>query len=202
MEEVLLIECLLRHEKWLESYGRDPGSTSGAPLTLEAEKIMGVRLSNREFCHAELSGCEFNSCKFDACDFSNTRLVSALLRDCAFVHCKFVKSDLRGATAEGANFAGSDFTRADLTDARLQTSRLTNCVLDWSWLVRTDLRFTFLNGVRLENARLFRTKLYNDKNFPFVMPVRITAQELDFSPAGDGSILIGAEGLQQLLGDA
>src|SRR5882672_1837984 len=60
-----------------------------------------------------------------------------------------MNADMRGLRAEGCDFTASDFTRADLTDAILPGSVLTNCVFDWSWLVRTDLRSATLTGVRL-----------------------------------------------------
>jgi hypothetical protein len=81
MEVVELIGRLLQHEKRHESYVRGPHSALGDPLTLEAKKITGVHLANRNFSSAKLSGCEFNACKFNACNFSNAQLISALLRE-------------------------------------------------------------------------------------------------------------------------
>jgi len=127
-----------------------------------------------------------------------TAFLSAHFTNCRFENCRFMNADMRGLRAEGCDFTASDFTRADLTDAILPGSVLTNCVFDWSWLVRTDLRSATLTGVRLENARLLRTKLYNERRYQFARPSKM-AKELDVSPEGDASLLAGIEGLERLL---
>src|SRR5215469_7816177 len=105
---------------------------------------------------------------------------------------------IRGLIADHCDFSGGNFTRCDLTDAVLTGNNLTGCALDWSWLIRTDLRFADLTGLRLENARLLRTKLCNDRHFLLALPAKITVPDLDFSRDGDGSLLTGIEGLHQL----
>jgi len=174
------------------------GGVLGSQMLLEREDWRAIRLANGDFSGAKLSGSGFANCRFESCNFSNTELLSANLRQCQFLNCQFINADLRGLTAERCDFSDSDFARADLTDTVLRGCLLANCVLDWSWLVRTDLRFANLNGVRMESARLLRTKLYNENRFLFAVPHKITAQEIDVSPDGDGSRLTGKDALERL----
>lgn len=172
---------------------------NGMQLNAEGQPWQGVDLAQSDVSNARLSGCEWIDCHFQGCDFSNTAFLSAHFTYCRFSKCRFVNADLRGLIAIGCDFSGSDFTRADLTDAVLAANNLSDCVFDWSWLVRTDLRFATLAGLRLEHARLSRTKLHNDRQFAFLRPIEVTAQELDWSAEGDGSMLTSREGIDRLL---
>lgn len=194
MTETQIRERLKGHSAWLGS-----NRQGGRQLIVEGEQWTAVHLSGTDVSNAQLSGCKFTDCHFENCDLSNSALLSAQFLNCRFLKCQFVNADLRSLIADRCEFTGSNFTRADLTDAVLASSVLVDCVLDWSWLVRTDLRSANLTGVRLENARLLRTKLYNERQFRFVHPVAITVQELDLSREGNGSLLVGIEGLERLL---
>jgi uncharacterized protein YjbI with pentapeptide repeats len=193
MTETQIQQLLESHNAWLES-----NQHVGRQLIAEGEQWKGVCFSGRDVSNARLSGCKFIDCRLENSDFSNSAFLSARFLNCQFLRCRFVNADLRGLIADHGDFSSSNFTRCDLTDAVLTRSNLTRCALDWSWLVRTDLRFADLTGVRLENARLLRTKLCNDRHFRFALPAKITVQDLDFSREGDGSLLTGIEGLRQL----
>ena len=187
-------QLLAAHEAWLGSEQQGIGQ-----LIVEGQRWANLDLAMRDVSNARLSGCELIDCHFQGCNFSNTAFLAARFTNCRFSKCKFVNADLRGLIANGCDFTGSNFTRADLTDAVLAANDLSNCVFDWSWLVRTDLRFATLAGLRLEYARLSGTKLHNDRQFAFVRPVKVTAQELDLSVEGDGSMLAGREGIDLLI---
>jgi len=194
MTETQIRQRLEAHKAWLES-----DSQSGRHLIVEGEQWTAVHLSGSNASNAALSGCKFIDCRLQDCDFSNSAFLSARFLNCQFLRCLFVNADLRGLIADRCDFTGSNFTRADLTDAVLAGSVLADCVLDWSWLVRTDLRFANLTGLHLENARLLRTKLYNEGKFRFARPAKITVQDLDVSREGNGSMIAGIDGLDQLL---
>ena len=194
MTETQIREHLKGHDAWLQS-----NREGGRQLIVEGEQWTAIHLTGSDLSNARLSGCKFTDCHLENCDFSNSDFLSARFLNCQFLKCPFVNADLRGVIAERCEFTGSNFTRADLTDAALASSMLADCVFDWSWLVRTDLRFANLTGVHLENARLLRTRLYNEKQFQFARPSKITVQDLDFSREGNGSLLAGIEGLERLL---
>lgn len=194
MTETQIRRRLQEHKDWQNSKQQ-----SGRQLIAEGEQWTAVHLSECDASNSRLSGCHFTNCRLENCNFSNTAFLSARFLNCQFLACRFLNADLRGLIAEGCDFTGSNFTRADLTDAVLASNVLADCVLDWSWLVRTDLRFANLTGLHLENARLLRTKLYNEKRFSFARPAKITVQELDVSREGNASLLTGIEGLERLL---
>lgn len=56
-------------------------------------------------------------------------------------------------------------TRADFSGASLRGADLTDCILDWAWLVDTDLRDAILERTRFVGARLARTKLSNYRKY-------------------------------------
>lgn len=198
MNQIELQHHLEAHKRWLESQENATSGQRGKQLVLKGEHLADIQLNSSDFSGAKLSGCEFVNCRFEGCNFFNAELIAAKSRNCQFSRCQFTKADLRGLKAENCNFSGSDFTRADLTDAVLTGCVLTDCILDWAWLVRTDLRFANITGVSMENARLLRTKLYNEKQFQFALPSKITVREVDVSPTGDDTRLEGIEGLTRL----
>lgn len=99
------------------------------------------------------------------------------------------------STGGGVDFAGSDLTRADLTDASFKGANLTGCRLDWAWLTRTDLRCANLTHTQFVGARLINTKLYNPDRFPLGSFDRALIEDIDLSPGGDGTRLLGREGV-------
>jgi len=91
-----------------------------------------------------VTGCELSHVYVENCDLSHTDLTGTVLVNCAFVACSFIKADLKKLQGQGVDFSRSDFTRADFTDAILPGANLTDCVLDWAWVVRTDVRHATL----------------------------------------------------------
>ncbi len=67
--------------------------------------------------------------------------------------------------ASGTDFSGSDLTRTDFTDAIMKDANFTDCLLNWAWLVKTDLRDVILEQVQFQGTRIVEAKLYNQRQF-------------------------------------
>lgn len=183
-----------KHQHWLAS--RAAGVTPVPPKpSFKKFDLHAVSLTEHD---VDLSEALFENCRFKACDFSSVPLLNAEFRTCHFSGCFFVKCDLRGANARGSDFVGSDFTSADLTDADFSNCNLSSCKFDWSWLIRSDLRGSEMRDISLTKARMLRTKLFGDEVFIVKSLAGVTAKELDFSPAGDGSLILEGSALDRV----
>ncbi len=198
MSERELLHGIDQHGHWVRMQVEGGELPLGAQLILVEHEIKNVHIVNRNLSSAEIVRCILTNSTFVNCDFSGALLIDSTFQDCSLVNCSFVKADLRGVQASGVDFTESDFTRADLTEAVLAHANLRRCNFGWSWLVRTDLRFANLDDVDLDGARLVGTKLYNEHRFALNSTQRMVLQELDMSPAGDGSVRMGAEALESL----
>lgn len=185
---------LEKHQHWLANRAAGMAPVPPKPAFREFD-LRAVSLAEHEF---DLSEALFENCRFNACDFSSLPLLNAEFRTSEFLACLFVKCDLRGANARGSDFAGSDFTSADLTDADFSNCNLSSCKFDWSWLIRSDLRGSKMRDISLANARMLRTKLFGDEAFIVKSLDGVTAKELDFSPSGDGSLILEGSALDRV----
>jgi len=149
-----LLQKLSLHKMWLDMFNSETESSVGAQLIFVDSFISNITMSNEDFSCAEIVRCKISDAHFKGCDFSYSILIDSVFRNCTFIDCRFVKADLRGTDASGTDFSGSDFTRADLSHATMKDANFTDCLFNWAWLVKTDLRNTILDRVQFKEARI------------------------------------------------
>ena len=193
-----LRQKLSRHQIWLEMSNQHPELSAGAQLVLMDSFLSDITMSDENFSCAEIVRCRISNSHFKDCDFSYSLLIDSVFTACTFINCCFVKADLSGTDASGADFSESDFTRADLTDAIMKGANLTDCLFNWAWLVKTDLRGTILERVQFQGARMVGAKLYNQRKFAFGSLDRAVIKEIDLSPDGNGTKIGGVESIELL----
>jgi len=188
-----LSERLLLHQDWLATSNQGLESVAGSPLRLVDELVSNVTMINEDLANAEIVGCELSHVYFENCDLSHADLTGTVFMNCSFVACSFIKADLKKLQGQGVDFSRSDFSRADFTDASLIDANLTDCVLDWTWLVRTDLRHATLERTSFVGARLSETKLSNDRKFALGSTARAVADKVELTLESGDTAIVGVD---------
>jgi len=198
INEAQLKRFLSQHKSWLDAFNQGTEIEDAVQLAMSDACFPEGNIANTDISNAEIIGCTFRNAQFESCDFLYTDFTNSVFSDCSFINCKFAKANFTRVNADGVKFCGSDFTRADFTDAILKGADLTNCIFDWAWLLRTDVRFAILEGTRFERARLSGTKLYNATRFHLGKTVGAIVKDIDFSPDGNSAELIDVEVFERL----
>lgn len=190
------------HGKWLATAVNLSAAAEGEQLSLVDAIVEDVKLSGADLANSELVRCHFERATFESCDFSYAVLIGSDFHGCRFLECRFVKADLTSANLGRADLSRSDLTRADLTRASLKEANLTGCLLNWAWLIGTDLRGAIVDDTEFGGARLQAPHVYGMDRRKMGSVERAIVDSVDLSPGADGSLLrSGADALRAFAGE-
>jgi uncharacterized protein YjbI with pentapeptide repeats len=168
-------------------------------LTVVDTQLEGIVLADKELSSCVLVRCRIVGAVFEHCDLSFAQLFDSRFENCRMIGCKLRKAELNGANLQGVDFTGSEMSRCDLTRADLRGANLTGCVLDWAWLIQCDLRDAILENASFRGARIGEAKLYNSRRFTMGPHDGARVDNVDLSPAGDGTVIVHGDELWEKL---
>jgi uncharacterized protein YjbI with pentapeptide repeats len=168
-------------------------------LTLLDAELEGLSVHGKDLSCCVLVRCRITGAVFESCELRRALLIDTKFEQCRFRDCNLYKADLNGAHLVGIEFTGSDMGRCDLSRADLQCADLTGCVLDWAWLIGCDMRDAILEHTSFRGTRIGEAKLYNSRRFHLGPHDQAHVDNVDMSPAGDGSIIVNGDELWPML---
>jgi len=164
-------------------------------LKIMDAEIEGISIADTDLAECVLVRCRIVGGVFSRCKLGRALFFDSRLEECRLTSCDLYKAEFNGADLRGVDFTGSEMGRCDLTGADLRGADLTGCVLDWAWLIRCDMREAILENTSFRGTRIGEAKLYNSRRFHIGPHDQARIDNVDMSPAGDGSIIIHGEEL-------
>jgi len=188
-----------RHAAWIANGHRESADKEAAPIKLWEEDIRGLRMRDAALDGLDVSHCRLTDCEFIRCDLAGISWFSTIMTDCRFVECCFSRGDLRGSRMPNCVFRKCNFARADLMDTDFRGADLSDSILDWAWLMDADLRGAKMDRVKLDSTRIGELKLHGVRLRDPIIPKPLDIKDADFSPNGDGSLILSGDAAMKKL---
>lgn len=134
--------------------------SQNARAELEAAKLAGIAMPNRDFCGLDLSGLDLSGLDLsgsflESANLEGTNLSNAKLNDVVLARTRIVKTNLQGADLRGANLGGATIDKATFDGADLS-----GVIFSLAEIKNT----TFVGG-KLERAQLYEVKIGENVDF-------------------------------------
>ena len=172
---------LSRHERWLESGGKEGEKAVLIRAKLKRADLYGLRLSQANFQQADLRGADLSEADLYEADFQDANLIDATLEWASLDGANLKWADLQGADLRWANLEGTNLTGANLRFADFEGANLKGAILCEADLYGTNLRNTDMQGTILKKIKLdYETQLNLPK--PVFDKYQQTFQMLEWSP--------------------
>ena len=183
-----------QYENWQKS---EPYAPMFEPISvLDTCQVQNASLSGRNLSGLMISECLFEEVEFIDCNLFGIYMYYSTFLHCRFVNCNFNKSQLVGCNFTRSDFIECTFLKAELSHSNLFHADFTNADFTGAFLFDSDFRFAYLEGVRLENAKIADTKFYTNQRF--IVPKYSLGFIQNISTSKEGKEKLGLEALANI----